>query len=307
MALFDFKNYGTEGETPVQDSDIVFHETHDYADPSNSDETRRQLSTPLFQLKKFINSLFDANGKMIPSNLPAASESTAGTMSATDKTKLNGIESGAEANVIETVKINGTALTPSDKAVNIPNATNSSSGLMTSDEKIKLATIEQGAQVNVIETISLNGEEIVPSEKAVEISIPNATVLTDGLMSSTDKKLLNSASSSVSIGSNLVKRDNMGRFRASAPSNSADVANKQYVDAHVLPDPTTMPAGAVMQVKYDAEVGANIWTYTVLPIPGSGLGEGGLGIISTPQGGWTLDDPWNDIIYHAGTGEGETQ
>ena len=35
------------------------------------------------------------------------------------KDKLDGIESGAEANVIETVKINGNALTPTDKAVNI--------------------------------------------------------------------------------------------------------------------------------------------------------------------------------------------
>ena len=34
-------------------------------------------------------------------------------------TKLSGIEAGAEVNVIETVKVNGTALTPSSKAVNI--------------------------------------------------------------------------------------------------------------------------------------------------------------------------------------------
>jgi len=36
-----------------------------------------------------------------------------------DKTKLAGIASGAEVNVIETVKVDGTALTPTDKAVNI--------------------------------------------------------------------------------------------------------------------------------------------------------------------------------------------
>lgn len=35
------------------------------------------------------------------------------------KTKLEGIDAGAQANVIETVKVNGTALTPSSKAVNI--------------------------------------------------------------------------------------------------------------------------------------------------------------------------------------------
>ena len=36
-----------------------------------------------------------------------------------EKTKLSGIEDGAEVNVIETVKVDGTALTVTDKAVNI--------------------------------------------------------------------------------------------------------------------------------------------------------------------------------------------
>ncbi|WP_270837077.1 hypothetical protein, partial [Faecalibacillus intestinalis] len=37
-----------------------------------------------------------------------------------DKTKLNGVATGAQANKIETVKVNGTALTPdSSKAVNV--------------------------------------------------------------------------------------------------------------------------------------------------------------------------------------------
>ena len=48
-----------------------------------------------------------------------ATTTMAGLMSASDKTKLGGIASGAEANVIETVKVNGAALTPSSKAVDI--------------------------------------------------------------------------------------------------------------------------------------------------------------------------------------------
>lgn len=36
-----------------------------------------------------------------------------------EKNKLNGIATGAQVNVIETVKVNGTALTPTSKAVNI--------------------------------------------------------------------------------------------------------------------------------------------------------------------------------------------
>lgn len=43
-----------------------------------------------------------------------------------DKAKLDGIEAGAEVNVIETVKVNGSALTPTDKAVDVPVPTKTS-------------------------------------------------------------------------------------------------------------------------------------------------------------------------------------
>lgn len=52
-----------------------------------------------------------------------ATTSVHGLMTASDKTKLDGIATGAEANVIETVKVNGTALTPSNKAVDITTPT----------------------------------------------------------------------------------------------------------------------------------------------------------------------------------------
>lgn len=48
---------------------------------------------------------------------------TNGAMLATDKEKLDGIAAGAEANVIETVKVSGTALTVTDKSVNIETET----------------------------------------------------------------------------------------------------------------------------------------------------------------------------------------
>lgn len=43
----------------------------------------------------------------------------AGIMSSSDKTKLDGIAAGAQVNVIEAVKVNGTALSVSGKSVNI--------------------------------------------------------------------------------------------------------------------------------------------------------------------------------------------
>lgn len=102
-------------------------------------------------------------------------------MSSTEKTKLSGIAAGAQVNVIETVKVNGTALTPSGKAVDVTVPTKTSDlnndsnfvnqstmnsalaekvdkvtgkGLSTNDyttaEKEKLRDIEAGATRNVV-------------------------------------------------------------------------------------------------------------------------------------------------------------
>ena len=54
------------------------------------------------------------NGKLI-----LADAAHDGFMSKGDKSKLDAIAAGAQVNVIETVKVNGQALTPTDKAVNI--------------------------------------------------------------------------------------------------------------------------------------------------------------------------------------------
>lgn len=49
----------------------------------------------------------------------AATTSANGFMSATDKTKLDGIQAGAQANIIETIKVNGSAVSPTSKAVSL--------------------------------------------------------------------------------------------------------------------------------------------------------------------------------------------
>ena len=103
-----------------------------------------------------------------------------------EKTKLSGIATGAQVNVIETVKVNGTALTPdTNKAIDVAVPTKTSDltnddsvvkdasyvhtdNNYTSAEKTKLSGIEAGAQVN-----------------------PGVATTTDaGLMSATDKAKL---------------------------------------------------------------------------------------------------------------------
>lgn len=61
-----------------------------------------------------------SGGYLGRANLPLATTSANGVMAATDKTKLDGIEAGAEKNVIKGVQVDGTALSPdANGAVNV--------------------------------------------------------------------------------------------------------------------------------------------------------------------------------------------
>lgn len=88
----------------------------------------------------------DAYVKNKPANLvqDAGYVHTDNNFTDTLKNKLDAIESGAEVNAIETVKVNGTALTPdSSRAVNVPAANTSTYGVveyMTSSEATALWT-----------------------------------------------------------------------------------------------------------------------------------------------------------------------
>jgi hypothetical protein len=112
-----------------------------------------------------------------------------------------------DKNVIETVKVNGTALTPdANKAVNVSvptktsDITNDSNFVSdanyvhsdnnyTTAEKNKLSRIAAGAQVNKIETVKVNGTALsIDASKAV--NIPAAGATTKGVISNTDVNTL---------------------------------------------------------------------------------------------------------------------
>ena len=93
--------------------------------------------------------------------------------------------SGYQANVIETVKVNNVALTPSSKAVNITVPTKVSD--LTNDKKFQTDTQVasaikgSGYQANVIETVKVNNVALTPSSKAVNITVPtDNSALTNG-------------------------------------------------------------------------------------------------------------------------------
>lgn len=82
-----------------------------------------------------------------------ATTSANGLMSKEDKTKLNGIESSAEVNVIETVKVNGIDQTVNSKAVNITVPTkvsqlNNDSGFQTAEQVSQAVSSAVGGVVS---------------------------------------------------------------------------------------------------------------------------------------------------------------
>lgn len=74
-----------------------------------------------------------------------------------EKNKLSGIASGAQVNVIESVKVNGTALTPSSKAVNINLSGYSKTDHTHTKAAIGLGNVTNDAQVKRTEMGKANG------------------------------------------------------------------------------------------------------------------------------------------------------
>ena len=93
-----------------------------------------------------------------------ATTTTHGLMSAADKAKLDGVATGAQANVIETIKVNGTKVEPSDKAVNITVPTNNNQ-------------LTNGAGYQTAEQVTSAINSAISSVYVVKGSVADATQL----------------------------------------------------------------------------------------------------------------------------------
>lgn len=96
--------------------------------------------------------------------LAAATTSTPGAMSAADKLKLDGLNSAAQENVIETISINGENIAPIGKDVGLPLATALKFGVVKVDN-VTLETKTDGIlsvkQVNVNQLVQTPGEVLI--------------------------------------------------------------------------------------------------------------------------------------------------
>ena len=130
----------------------------------------------------------NANGLSVSANgiaLAVATTSSNGAMSSTDKTKLDGIESGAEVNIIEDVKVNGTSLTPdANRAVDVSVPTaifkNITVGLNTIQASTTTDTVEIEGGNNVTVTADT-------ANKKVTIATANSSYIQTRTFSSADE------------------------------------------------------------------------------------------------------------------------
>lgn len=113
-----------------------------------------------------------------------ATTSTSGLMSAADKTKLDGVATGAQVNTIETIKVNGSTLTPdTNKAVLISTSNFFINSLDTTQNRFN-AIIENSDRAGM--SISSNGENDI----SVGVSDSSHNMLVRQLATSNDIRAL---------------------------------------------------------------------------------------------------------------------
>jgi hypothetical protein len=95
-----------------------------------------------------------------------ATTEQAGLLTAEDKTKLDSVASGAQANVIEKVQVNGTDLPISGKAVNLPIATAVALGVVRGSADENKITVDSNGimevnSLNVMNLVQTDGDTLI--------------------------------------------------------------------------------------------------------------------------------------------------
>lgn len=126
---------------------------------------------------------------LLSTDLYSATDTSSGVMEAADKKKLDGIAIGAQVNVLESVKVNGTALSVSGKSVNIDLSSYA-----------KSADTIHVADVTATETdMNLKLRKASGATPICNVTFNAATTSAAGLMSAADKQRLDDAASSKNL------------------------------------------------------------------------------------------------------------
>lgn len=139
------------------------------------------------------------NGTTTTKTIPAATNTTAGLMTAADTDKLNNavtsmaVEQSSSLITVKTTKASG-----STSSVGINAATNTTAGVMSSDDKKQLA----GSVADITTKLEQANVGLVlntHSSGSTTRYIPSATTSSAGVMSATDKQQLNNSVSGISL------------------------------------------------------------------------------------------------------------
>lgn len=212
-------------------------------------------------------------------------------------------------NIIETVKVNGAALTPdANKAVDItvPQGTvtsvtvNGSNYTPDTNGLVNLGTISGGSgggEANVIESVKVNGTALTVTNKAVDITAVPASIVTQDathrFVSDTEKSTWNSkastdtkntagATATTVTGSNKLYLIGASEQTANPTTNTI---NYFYVDASGLNIPTNINA-----LNQTATLGK-----IILPGTGGGILADGTGGVQSTTKVWNTFGSYTDI------------
>jgi trimeric autotransporter adhesin len=140
-----------------------------------------------------------------------ATTSVSGFMSDTDKSKLDGIQAGAQVNVATNLgqSRNATSYTVTSSTgsnTTLAAATTTNAGVFVAADKAKLDGIAAGAQVNVGTNLGYTAStRVLTSSTGTNVTLPQVTTSADGLMIASDKSKLDgiAAGAQVNVGTNL--------------------------------------------------------------------------------------------------------
>jgi hypothetical protein len=172
--------------------------------PSATDNSTRLATTAFVKAQGYVTTatagvsavtgtapIVSSGGATPTISILAATTSAPGSMSATDKAKLDGIAAGAQVNVATNLGYsaaasNGTVSSSTGNNATLPAATTSLAGLLTAADKAKLDGIAVGAQVNVPTNLGVSAGTTsgptITSSTGSNATLPAASTTASGVV-----------------------------------------------------------------------------------------------------------------------------
>ena len=163
--------------------------------------------------------LADAVSKKHSHSNKSVLDATTASFTTAKDTKLTGIETGAQVNVIETVKVNGTALTPTSKAVNISVPTKTSD--LTNDGPDGTSTY---ATEDYVDNSVAGKQSTIDSTHPLDADLVDDTTSAHKFVTATDKTNITANTNARHTHSNKSLLDSYDQTNA----NLADAVSKKH-------------------------------------------------------------------------------